>query len=151
VLITDAVLCVCVNVVARRSGAKEWISVRYAIAIPAIAACVFFVYVLIQFRRDEKGHDSRSSRPRLSSDGPLELDSCTAVRKPGHSFAEWSRLSQRRCAPEAGVVKFSARKQNKVRSKLARVPESALALASGDAPSLEEREKQAGAFPKKIA
>jgi hypothetical protein len=70
--------------------------VRYAIVILAVLACAFYVFVLIQLRRDEKSRSSDSSLSRSSGGGPVKLESYTAVRKPGHSFAQWSRLSRPR-------------------------------------------------------
>jgi len=74
---------------------------RYAIAIPAVLACAFYVYVLVQLRRDEKRHSASASHLKSSTGGRYEFDSSTAVREPGHSFAQWSRLSARRSAPDA--------------------------------------------------
>jgi hypothetical protein len=74
---------------------------RYAIAIPAILACAFYVYVLIQLRRDERRHSPNASHLKSFAGGRHEFDSFTAVREPGHSFAQWSRLTVRKSAPDA--------------------------------------------------
>lgn len=113
---------------------------RYAIAIPAFFACAFYVYVLIQLRRDEKRHSSHSSPLLGSSGGRPELESFTAVRAPGHSFANWSRLTARRSIPEAGAAPSGLRKREKGGSKIRRISyvELALPLSSGVTPVAED-------------
>jgi hypothetical protein len=127
--------------------------VRYAIVIAAAVACAFFVYVLIQLHRDEKRRSSPSSRSELSNGGPLELSSFTAVRKPGRSFAEWSRLTRKRKAVDAGAEPGRLRKRGKAAAKMAQISyvELSLPLASGVAPVVEERDSHSDALPKKIA
>jgi hypothetical protein len=96
--------------------------VRYAIVILAVLACAFYVFVLIQLRRDEKSHSLHSSQSRNSSGGTVKLESSTAVRKPGHSFAEWSRLSRPRNVVEVGAKPASLRRANEPEGKLSQVP-----------------------------
>jgi hypothetical protein len=96
--------------------------VRYAIVTLAVLACAFYVFVLIQLRRDEKSHSLHSSPSQDSSGGPVKLESSTAVRKPGHSFAEWSRLSTGRNAVEVDAKPASLRKPSKTEGKLSQVP-----------------------------
>lgn len=139
---------------ARLAGAKEQIPVRYVIAIPAFLACGFYIYVLIQLRRDEKRHKSPAAPNRESVDSPQQLGSFTAVRKPGHSFAEWSRLTGERTAPEAGRMTSRLPKRDPSAPKSYGITyvELALPLASGVAPVTENRERgYVGILPKKIA
>jgi hypothetical protein len=139
---------------ARLAGAKEPIPVRYVIAIPAFLACGFYVYVLIQLRRDEKRHKSPAAPNRGSADSPQQLGSFTAVRKPGQSFAEWSRLTGQRTAPEAGrtTSRLPKRDPSAPKSHGITYVELALPLSSGVAPVTENRERgYVGILPKKIA
>jgi hypothetical protein len=114
--------------------------VRYAIAILVVLACAFYVFVLIQLRRDEKSHSSHSSPLPGSSSGRSELESFTAVRAPGHSFANWSRLTARRSMPEAGGAPSRLRKREESGSKIRRLSyvELALPLSSGVTPVEED-------------
>ena len=84
---------------------------RYAIAIPAVLACAFYVYVFVQLRRDEKRHNLPAASSRESAGLARELQSFSAVREPGHSFAQWSRLTRRRRVPESGGRSSDARKR----------------------------------------
>lgn len=95
---------------------------RYAIVILAVLACAFYVFVLIQLRRDERSHSLHSSLSRNSSGGPVKLESSAAVRKPGHSFAEWSRLSRQRNVVEVSAKPGSLGKPSKTEGKLSQVP-----------------------------
>ena len=153
-LVTDAAP-VRVRGVGGAGGAREGaISVRYAIVIMAVLACAFYVFFLIQLRRDEKRHSSHSTPSRSSSAGPVELQSYTAVRKPGHSFAQWSRLSRPRNVVEVGAKPASFRKPNKPEAKSSRVPDVELSLphSSDAAPTIEDSGSHHGrTLPKKIA
>jgi hypothetical protein len=127
---------------------------RYAIAIPAFLACGFYIYVLIQLRRDEKRHKSPKVSEPVSPGGPQELLSFTAVRKPGQSFAEWSRLTGQRTEPEAGrtSTRLPKRDPSAPKSHGITYVEVALPLSSGVAPVTENRERgYVGTLPKKIA
>jgi hypothetical protein len=106
---------------------------RYAIAIPAVLACAFYVYVLIQLRRDEKRHSPDASHLKGSAGGRDEFDLFTAVREPGHSFAQWSRLTARRSVPNANS---SPRKREQTSAKIQRISyvEIAPPQSSGVAP-----------------
>jgi hypothetical protein len=141
-------------IAARLAGAKEPIPVRYVIAIPAFLACGFYIYVLIQLRRDEKRHKSPKVSEPVSPGGPQELLSFTAVRKPGQSFAEWSRLTGQRTAPETSRItsRPSKRDPSALKSHGITYVELALPLSSGVAPVTENRERgYVGILPKKIA
>ncbi len=128
---------------------------KYAIVIPAIVACAFYVYVLVQLRRDDKRHSSHSSPSENSIAGPVELNSFTAVRKPRHSFPEWSRLSKRRNPAEEPKGKpANTPKQYRGAARAQRISyvELSLPLASGVAPVIEGNDTNRGdVLPKKIA
>lgn len=113
---------------------------RYAIAIPAILACAFYVYVLVQLRRDEKRHSASASHLKSSTGGGYEFDSSTAVREPGHSFAQWSRLTARRSAPDAPSA---LRKREQASAKIQRILYAGMAspLSSGVAPVADDAHK----------
>jgi hypothetical protein len=135
----------------RREGSNP---MKYAIAIPAIVACAFYVYVLIQLRRDEKRHSLPSAPSERSIAGPLEFKSFMAVRKPGQSFAEWSRLAKRRNPGVRDANPASKPKQYKAAAKLHRISyvEMSLPLSSGVAPAIEDSDiSHREVFPKKIA
>lgn len=72
---------------------------EYVVVIPAVLACIFYVYVLVQLRRDEKRGDSDRVSGRPFERGSGKFASYRAVKSPGHSFPEWSRLAQKREAP----------------------------------------------------
>ena len=72
---------------------------EYVVVIPAVLACIFYVYVLVQFRRDEKPGDSDRVSGRSFERGSGKFASYRAVRSPARSFPEWSRLAQKREAP----------------------------------------------------
>jgi hypothetical protein len=91
---------------------------RYAIAIPAVLACAFYVYVLIQLRRDEKRHGSNTPHLKGFTGRRYEFDSSTAVREPGRSFAQWSRLTARSRAPD---VNSGLRKRERASAKIQRI------------------------------
>ncbi len=127
---------------------------RYVIAIPAFLACGFYIYVLIQLRRDEKRHKSPTAPNQGSSDSPQHLVSFTAVRKPGQTFAQWSRLTGQRTGPEADrtTSRLSKRDPSAPKSHGITYVELALPLSSGVAPVTENRERgYVGILPKKIA
>ncbi len=110
---------------------------RYAIAIPAVLACAFYVYVLVQLRRDEKRHSSNESHLKGVMDGRYEFDSFTAVREPGHSFAQWSRLTARRSAPDSTS---GLRKREQASAKIQRISNAVMAppASSGVAPLADD-------------
>ncbi len=127
---------------------------KYAIVIPAIVACVFYIYVLVQLRRDDKRYSSHSTPSENSIAGPLELKSFTAVRKPGHSFAEWSRLTKRRNPDEPDGKPSSRSKNHKGAGTLRSISyvELSLPLASGVVPAIGNSDpNHSVVFPKKIA
>ena len=139
---------------ARLAGAEEQIAVRYVIAIPAFLACGFYVYVLIQLRRDEKRHKPPAGPIRGSSDGPPQLVSFTTVRKPGQSFAEWSRLTAQPNVTESRSTasRLPKRDPSAPKSHGITYVELALPLSSGVAPVTENRDRSyVGTLPKKIA
>lgn len=139
---------------ARLAGAEEQIAVRYVIAIPAFLACGFYVYVLVQLRRDEKRHKPPTGPIRGSADSPQQLVSFTAVRKPGRTFAEWSRLTGRPAVTESRPTSSRLPKRDPSASKSHGITyvELALPLSSGVAPVTENHERgYAGTLPKKIA
>jgi hypothetical protein len=154
VLVTNAVP-VRVCGVGGAGGVREGaIFVRYAIVILAVLACAFYVFVLIQLRRDEKSHSLHSSQSPSSSGGPVKLESSTAVRKPGHSFAEWSRLSRQRNVVEVGAKPASLRKPNKAAGGLSQVSHVELSSPqpSDGARAIEDGDSHHGrSLPKKIA
>jgi hypothetical protein len=110
---------------------------RYAIAIPAVLACAFYVYVLIQLRRDEKRHSPNASHLKGSAGGRYEFDSSTAVREPGHSFAQWSRLTAKRSVRDAT---FGLRKREQASANIQQISYvgKARPLSSGVAPLADE-------------
>lgn len=127
---------------------------KYAIVIPAIIACAFYIYVLVQLRRDDKRYSSHSSPSENSIAGPPELKSFAAVRKPGHSFAEWSRLTKRRNRGEPDGKPASAPKQHTGAAQLHSISyvELSLPLSSGVAPAIGNSDtNHSVVFPKKIA
>jgi hypothetical protein len=135
----------------RREGANP---MKYAIAIPAIIACAFYIYMLVQLRRDEKRHSSPSSPSETSIAGPPEFNSFAAIRKPGQSFAQWSRLSRRRNPGESDGKLASTPKQYKAAAQLPRISyvELSLPLSSGVAPAIENSDRNhREVLPKKIA
>jgi hypothetical protein len=137
VLVTDCAPVRVRAVAALWAGAKERVSVRYAIAIPAILACVFYVYVLVQLRRDEKRHSSIAPDLKGFTGGRCEFDSFTAVREPGHSFAQWSRLTAKRSARDATS---GLRKREQASGKIQRnsLVETAPPVSSGVAPLADD-------------
>jgi len=112
---------------------------RYVIAIPAFLACGFYIYVLIQLRRDEKRHKSPKASEPVSRNRPGELVWVTAGRRPGQSVAEWSGLTGHRSATEAGSSSSGLPKRDQGAPKLrqATYVELALPLSSGVAPVTE--------------
>jgi hypothetical protein len=110
---------------------------RYAIAIPAFLACAFYVYVLVQLRRDEKRHSSNAPHLKGSTGGRYEFDSFTAVREPGHSFAQWSRLTAKRSARDATS---GLRKREQASGKIQRISpvETVPPVSSGVAPLADD-------------
>jgi hypothetical protein len=127
---------------------------RYVIAIPAFLACGFYIYVLIQLRRDEKRHKSPPAMKAAHLDQPREVVSFTAVRGPGQSFAQWSRLAGRRSGTQAIRKSSEPPKQNPTEPKLRRFTyvELGLPLSSGVAPMMQDCDmRQMGTLPKKFA
>ena len=72
---------------------------RFLMLIPAVVACVFYVYVLVQLRRDEKLFKSPPPRDRTMMRGSEKLVSFTAVKDSPRSFPQWSRLAGNREGP----------------------------------------------------
>jgi hypothetical protein len=111
---------------------------KYAIVITAILSDSFYIYVLIQLRREEKRHSLRESHLKESTGGVL--DSYTAVRTPGQSFAHWPRLINRRNVPEPGGAQAGSRKPVTAASKMRQIShiELPLTLSSRVAPVTED-------------
>jgi hypothetical protein len=109
---------------------------RYLIAIPAFLACLFYIYVLIQLRRDEKRYRPPVDSGTFIGKNSEKLISYTAVRPAGRSFAQWSRLarkpaktSRERVTPKAEEPEHQPLKQRSIT-----YVELALPLSSGVAP-----------------
>jgi hypothetical protein len=130
--------------------------VRYVIAIPAFLACLFYVYVLVQLRRDEKHYKSPGSPQQAIGRGKEKLLSFTAVRPLGSSFAQWSRLAKK-AKPQA-QPQLREQKRSKAPNSADRMHRSVtyieigLPLASGVAPIASGYDDNCPGFsPKKIA
>ncbi len=127
---------------------------KYVIAIPAFLACIFYVYVLVQLRRDEKHHRAPANpEPKPERRGE-KLVSFAAVRPLGGSFAQWSRLAKKRGQPghKPAVSKEHGPDNWSPKSRSIGYVEIGLPLSAGVAPITDiGDEGQTRLSPKKIA
>ena len=127
---------------------------RYLIAIPAIFACIFYVYALVQFVRDEKRHRQHENPEKSFERRSGNLTSFRAEKASARSFAQWSRLASQRQLPERAKAGGKARKPGhplRKQSSIAYV-EVALPLSSAVAPIANKNsEERIRTAPKKIA
>ena len=125
---------------------------RYVIAVPAFLAALFYVYVLVQLRRDEKHYKSPVNPQPTTRRGKERLLSFTAVRPLGSSFAQWSR-SAKKTAPQMNKQQRSKAPGSADRmSRSVAYIEIGLPLASGVAPMANGYDDNYPGFPpKKIA
>jgi hypothetical protein len=128
--------------------------VRYVIAIPAFLACLFYVYVLVQLRRDEQHYKAPENPVATPRHRKEKLVSFTAVRPLGSSFAQWSRLAKKTELPTKGQKRSQAVHSSEADhiQRSATYIEIGLPLSSGVAPGIDRREDNYSGFsPKKIA
>ncbi len=127
---------------------------RYLIAIPAMLACIFYVYALVQFIRDEKQHRQRENPETSFERRSGNLTSFRAEKASARSFAQWSRLANQRARPGRTEPGCKTRKQDHPAQKQSSIAyvEVALPLSSAVAPIANENsEERIRTAPKKIA